>query len=69
MKIFKSKLNRLKYLYKQQLLIINDKLIFNRKKYLLMKKHSVTHQVGTSQSFNSDFMHSCSRHNQIVNIV
>jgi hypothetical protein len=37
-KIFKNKLNRLKFLYNQQLLIINDKLIYNRKKYLLEKK-------------------------------
>ena len=37
-KIFKHKLNRLKFLYKQQLLIINDKMIYNRKKHLLRKK-------------------------------
>lgn len=37
-KIFKNKLTRLKFLYNQQLLIINDKMIYNRKKHLLEKK-------------------------------
>ena len=39
-RIFRTKLNRLKFLYKQQLLILNDKLLIDRKKHLLTKQNS-----------------------------
>lgn len=40
-KIFKTKLSRLKYLYKQQLLILNDKLVIDHKRSLLRAKYGL----------------------------
>ena len=40
-KIFKCKLSKLQLLYKKQLAILNDKLIYDRKKYLIMRKNEV----------------------------
>lgn len=38
-KIFKSKIHKLDMLYKQQLAIINDKVLTNRKKFLMMQEN------------------------------
>jgi hypothetical protein len=37
-KVFKCKLSKLQLLYKKQLSIINDRLIYDRKKYLVKKE-------------------------------
>jgi len=36
--VFKCKLSKLQLLYKKQLSIINDRLIYDRKKYLVKKE-------------------------------
>lgn len=40
-KIFKCKLSKLQFLYKKQLAVLNDRLIYDRKKYLVIKKNEV----------------------------
>jgi len=43
-KIFKSKLSKLQYLYKQQLTQLNDRLIYDRRVYLDMKEKECAEQ-------------------------
>ena len=50
LKVFKCKMSKLQLLYKKQLSLINDKLIYDRRKYLELKKGEKEQNVTTSTS-------------------
>ncbi len=52
-KIFKYKLSKLQYLYKQQLTQLNDRLIYDRRVYLDMKEKELAGQPRTSANLGN----------------